>query len=245
MGSDNTCPLWMMSFGDCMSLLVTFFVMLLAFTPTEEAKLAEALNAMKGALGLAQTMNVSEEVMNYDAIGRVKGKAPLAKWLTVSELSKVLPDAQLAADRFGRAQVGGAKKMVEIMMLEEGLAFIVHTDDVFREGNAEFIGKEYDELWRQIGGFATLMQNEVRVVCAAGKDGAADEVRRGMVGLSIERASKIEARLAAPGLCDPGRISISGKITDNPESRIEVVILGMRLGKEMSTEEIIVREKWN
>ena len=110
--------MWMMSFGDCMSLLVTFFVMLIAFTPREEANLIDTLNAMKGALGaVSSPVALSADAMRYDSICLIKGKSPKARWLTVDQLSKVMPDAELAVERFGRPQVGGAKKMVYVMML--------------------------------------------------------------------------------------------------------------------------------
>ena len=46
------CPGWMMTFGDCMSLLVTFFVMLIAFSTLEEARLAAMIGVLQGAFGV-------------------------------------------------------------------------------------------------------------------------------------------------------------------------------------------------
>ena len=51
-GDSSGCPLWMMTFGDCMSLLVTFFVMLIAFTNTETDRLLDMLGGMRCALGI-------------------------------------------------------------------------------------------------------------------------------------------------------------------------------------------------
>ena len=40
------CPGWMMTFGDCMSLLVTFFVMMIAFSSMEEERLAAMIGVL-------------------------------------------------------------------------------------------------------------------------------------------------------------------------------------------------------
>lgn len=250
MANDPVCPMWMMSFGDCMSLLVTFFVMLIAFTNMEEDKLTEALSAMKGALGVVDRPVIVSEAIEYDSVSRIKGQANRARWLTVSQLSSVLPDAELAVERFGRAQIGGAKKMVYVAMLEEGLAFIVHTESVFLEGTTEFKGKDYDELWQQISGFVSHMDNEVRVVCASSADAVlkTDKIKS-IEGLCIARASAVDEELRSRGGLQEHRVSIAGKViklSDDqmPSDRLEIIIMGKRITRGMTPEEIIVRDKW-
>lgn len=233
-----------------MSLLVTFFVMLIAFTEVEEAKLTEALTGMKGALGGVDRPVIVSEAIEYDSVSRIKGLARRARWLTVRQLSNVLPDAELAVERFGRAQVGGAKKLVYVAMLDEGLAFIVHTESVFRDGTTEFRDRDYDELWQQIASFVSLMDNEIRVVCTLSSDAVVitDEVKSAE-GLCIARASAVDERLRRSGALEEDRTSISGKlITMESESRgaerLEIIILGKRMTRGMTPEEIIVRDKW-
>jgi flagellar motor protein MotB len=241
----------MVSFGDCMSLLVTFFVMLIAFTPKEDAKLMEVLNAMKGALGVVQAPVIGHaDAMNYDSRGLIKGRSQKAKWLTVDQLSKVMPDAELAVERFGRPQVGGAKKMVYVMMLEEGLAFVVHAKSVFKEGTVEFQDNEYKDLWVQIAGFVGGMDNEIRVVSALSPDAVVSSGRaKTVIGLCIERASAVEAEIVKSGKLSAGRVSIGGKEGRGvdgglPAARLEIIILGKRVSRDITPEEIIVRGQW-
>jgi chemotaxis protein MotB len=251
MSDPPTCPLWMMSFGDCMSLLVTFFVMLIAFTETEDANLMETLNAMKGALGIVSSpVAVSADAMKFDSIGLIKGKSKRVKWLTVDQLSQVMPDAELAVDRFGRPQVGGAKKMVSVMMLEEGLAFVVHAESVFKKGTVEFDGNGYSDLWDQIGGFVGRLDNEIRVVCTLPPNAEVLSPRvKTVVGLCIERAAIVESAIVASGGIVGERLSIGGKVVEAvggelPASRLEIIILGKRVLRAISPEEIIVRGQW-
>jgi len=45
-------PAWMVTFGDLMSLLLTFFVLLLSFSVMEESKVSQAIESIQGALGV-------------------------------------------------------------------------------------------------------------------------------------------------------------------------------------------------
>lgn len=48
-------PAWMVTFGDLMSLLLTFFVLLLSFSVMEESKVSLAIASIQGALGVMDT----------------------------------------------------------------------------------------------------------------------------------------------------------------------------------------------
>lgn len=250
MADQPTCPMWMMSFGDCMSLLVTFFVMLIAFTNLEEAKLVETLNAMKGALGAAEKPIMVKKPIEYDSTSTVRGRAQRAKWLTVGELSKILPDAEMAVKRFGRAQVGGPKKLVYVTMFDEGLAFIVHAESVFKPETAEIKGRDYEELWSQVGHFVSKIDNEVRIVCTAPFGSKVDtRLARTAVGMCIERAAVIEEKMRMASGLGSDRFSITGKESEGygdevPAERVEIIVLGKRMIESMTPEEIIVRNKW-
>jgi len=47
-------PVWLTTFGDAMSLMLTFFVMLFAATSFNKSKIEPALGSLKGALGIMQ-----------------------------------------------------------------------------------------------------------------------------------------------------------------------------------------------
>ena len=59
------CPLWMLTLGDCISLLVTFFVMLLSFSSPNSDQLADAIGGMKGALGMMNSGNAPSKAINF------------------------------------------------------------------------------------------------------------------------------------------------------------------------------------
>ena len=45
-------PAYMTTYGDMMTLLLTFFVLLLSFSSMQEAKFRRAIGSLKGALGV-------------------------------------------------------------------------------------------------------------------------------------------------------------------------------------------------
>jgi chemotaxis protein MotB len=49
----NHAPAWMVTYGDLMSLMLTFFIMLVSFSEVRRGKLEEALHSIQGAMGNA------------------------------------------------------------------------------------------------------------------------------------------------------------------------------------------------
>lgn len=58
---EPTAPFWMMTYGDVMTLLLTFFVLLLSFSSIQEAKFQEAIGALAAAFGV---LNKAEAVLD-------------------------------------------------------------------------------------------------------------------------------------------------------------------------------------
>jgi len=55
-------PLWMVTYGDMMSLLLTFFVLLVSFSTIQEAKFYEAIKSLQGALGVLKSPPTAVEM---------------------------------------------------------------------------------------------------------------------------------------------------------------------------------------
>ena len=49
---ESLAPTWMLTLGDCISLLVTFFVLLISFSSMDEEKLMSVMGVFQGALGV-------------------------------------------------------------------------------------------------------------------------------------------------------------------------------------------------
>ena len=251
-GDGNTCPLWMMTFGDCMSLLVTFFVMLIAFTNTETQQLLEMLGGLRGALGITPS---SQPVAIIDPTAtRMGGLSAREEWLSLEELSALIPDARMAVKRFGRPRVGDTHRHLIVQMLEEGMVFIISATPLFGQGEAVLLTGN-DEMLHQIGAFAARFENEVQIIGVVPESTA---VRgpglKSPRGLAIARTMAVREALCRMPLLSPDRFSVGSKAGDvtggSPgeeplfAQRIEIVIVGRRVFEDMSAEEIVVKDKW-
>ncbi len=58
---NNTAPNWMTTFSDLMSLLLTFFVLLLSMASLDQQRVKEALGSLRGALGVLEQGTKTEE----------------------------------------------------------------------------------------------------------------------------------------------------------------------------------------
>jgi chemotaxis protein MotB len=246
---DATCPLWMMTFGDCMSLLVTFFVMLISFTNLEEEKLMDMIGSLKGALGVGPTFRVIDDIPHQ----RMTGESPTPNWLSIDELSAVLPDARLITRRFGRPQPGGVRLDVIVRMLEDGMAFIVRANPLFEPGRAIPV-PGHEDLFAQVGGFLSGFQNEVRVIGVVSERMAVlDDHARTPQGLGLARAEIIQERLVEHGRLDPARFGLGAlligaagedAVTNLPDERIEIILIGRDPARDVSPEAIVIQDQW-
>jgi chemotaxis protein MotB len=64
-------PMWVVTYGDMMSLLMTFFVLLLSFSTISEEKISQARTSFNGALGLLPKFNaITQPVPNPQSLAR-------------------------------------------------------------------------------------------------------------------------------------------------------------------------------
>lgn len=275
------CPAWMMTFGDTISLLATFFVMLIAFANFEDEKLVELFGALKGALGVTPMATAPDprEVKEFAYYEHIRGLAAEAiekRWLTVDQLSAIIPEARMALKKFGRPGVG-EDKYVTVSMLEEGVVFIIYVKPLFKPGAAELLPGN-GEMLQEIGAFIKALANEIQIIGVVNQNmeirsPTADTPR----GVGIERALAIANALVKecdfsrsrfgigarvervrPSTPDEASASLGRNLRAAPtglrmmeakrqktgEERMEIIIAGRKIFKELSPEEVVVRGKW-
>ena len=248
------CPLWMLTFGDCMSLLVTFFVMLIAFSNTEEHKLMELIGALKGGLGMTPIM---EDTPGQSRVSQnLKMTAGSAKQLTLlshDELSKISSHEQIVERKYANSNVGGTPVEIMVHLLDEGLALIIHTDTVFKKGTAEFI-EGTDGLWLSFADLADRLNCEIRVVGVVPSDMKIVTTKVNTPwGLATKRAQAVEETLMKECGYPAERFSIGVRVEDPMQEitalaedllpdRIELILMGYRPSIEVTPESIIIRD---
>ena len=223
------CPAWMMTFGDCMSLLVTFFVMLIAFSSLEEAKLAALVGVLRGAFGAVEhrqyhgavertAITDIDRARETELEHNLRGEEESIRFLTPEEMATALPDfineirpqaTEIIADR------------ILIQMLDEGISIVLQTTDLFREGSVEW-NQDFNALWEGISWLLVGRDNDIRVTSVTG---VGVQVNRDVAatswGLGILRADSIARELQAVMRAKPARFAIGVQLYEDRHGRIK------------------------
>ena len=87
---EPSAPFWMVTYSDMVTLLLTFFILLLSFAELDEIKFEEAAHSLKGALGvLAGQQSPRRNKTNNDSFSEVDMLRRRELYSSVAELQKV------------------------------------------------------------------------------------------------------------------------------------------------------------
>lgn len=123
-------PAWMVTFGDMMSLLLTFFVLLLSFSSMDRVKFKEIAGSLEQAFGVQKAephqVKPAGSTMVFTDNAASKSEAAI-----MSRLEEVKSAA--------RARKAGAEGKVDIEVFEDyrGIVLQVGDGDMFHQGRAE------------------------------------------------------------------------------------------------------------
>lgn len=156
-------PLWVVTFGDMVSLLVTFFVLLYTFSTTEESKLGAAMGAWRGSDGVmtSRQNQASGGVKPYEGI-------------VSTELAKAGPgkppvNRELEEERelFGKVQSSEFNVPVDLDRSDGALRIRIAGDRLFPAGKIR-INAEGQQVGKEIGLLYRIMP--VRIIVEAHVD---------------------------------------------------------------------------
>lgn len=127
-------PLWIVTYGDLMTLLLTFFVLLLSFSAIKMDSFRAAMGSLREALGVFQG---SQSVLYApaDVTSNIPTKAEILK--ATAEIRALLRERNL-------------EKMVEMELTGEGIRFKLNSSLLFGSGRAELNADVFD-LMENIG----------------------------------------------------------------------------------------------
>jgi len=120
-------PAWLTTFSDLMSLLLTFFVMLVAFATFEDKKIKEAIVSLRGAFGIMRPAEnvVNEKVTKKDAL------------LNVDKKKGDTEDDQKKKAKIQEMIKNSPADKVEMEETKEGIAVIALSPVFFDPGSAQ------------------------------------------------------------------------------------------------------------
>ena len=159
-----TCPEWMMTMGDCMSLLLTFFVLLLTFSTTSKSKLMDVIGVMKGAFSFMKAEMVKDETAYNensfdDDEQRHIYNPPESTSMRLSTNSVMRWQRKINENL---SEVG-FKHPLNVKRLEEGLVIEVAVEDIFFENSSKLTFKGTKFL-NEVAALSKNVINEVRIM---------------------------------------------------------------------------------
>ncbi len=104
--SEPSAPAWVVTYGDMMSLLLTFFVLLISFSTISEREFTQAVMSLRGALGV---LDKTTGVLKFMSAPRKTRRE------AVEEMRR------LARELERRMQISGMEKDIDVSLnLEQG-----------------------------------------------------------------------------------------------------------------------------
>lgn len=174
------CPSWMLTFGDCMSLLLCFFVMLMTFTTTEAAKLSTVIGSFQGAFGI--TPPVTDKVRNSidrpesseGSGGEVSSGQKEQLKVNTEDMSSVRLRDMKVKNRYSDFKESlttlGFKNIVTTQHVMEGIESKVPFSDLFK-GNTDELRPNATKWFGALEGLSGSMGNELRLkICFSPND---------------------------------------------------------------------------
>ena len=233
------CPAWMTTFSDLMSLLLTFFVLLLSMASLDQKKIKEALGSLQGALGVLEggfKTEVSKELI-LPSVGITPPKKLVMERLKKWAYHAFRPGrGQAFRNREGYIKSKETEKgPVEVRETKEGIVVSVMGGVLFDPGDA-VLKPEGKKLLDSLIPLLKNLNYPIRI------EGHTDDTP--VVGgkyksnweLSVARAISVLRYLISKGL-DPKKMSVAGYgpykpiyPNDTPEHRarnrrVDIVIL--------------------
>lgn len=202
--SEDDSQAWALSYGDMMTLLLTFFVLIVSFSTTELIKFRQAMGSLKGSVGVLLEQDgssiIHRERLSRPAIMETKVQVENDQNVQIKEK---IDEIVTSSMRWNIADGIG------VDMREEGVNFRFSDKLLFDIGSAELRPTVY-EILDKIGTMIDLFYCEVRV------EGHTDNlpIYTGSYNsnweLSSERATSVARYFVEQRHIDPTRIVTVG-----------------------------------
>jgi chemotaxis protein MotB len=143
-------PPWMATYADMVTLLLTFFVLLLSFATMEQVKFNVAMTSLRGALGVLNSrQGVSVPVSNMPQFQIGRGRLDQVVEQMVQQIQSELRQMNLA-------------DLLQVNQTRDRLHFTLSEPLLFESGRAE-VRQEADEILSVIAEIINMIPFEVRV----------------------------------------------------------------------------------
>ncbi len=217
------CPEWMVTYGDMMTLLLCFFVILVAISEVKEEKFHEVVESIRQYLGWDSSPMVEPGEGRASSLRKEISRV-------MNEMASPRPEGAPARSTLGQH--------VMVQTVEEGHKITIGGKVLFEEGSAELMVSAYgvlDRVVEIIKGYPNKLEIRGHTAIEVLPEGGRYE---DLFDLAYARAKSVHAYLMAQGV-EPRRLRLySGGPFDRPKSNLTYE------GKESNRSvEIIISEE--
>lgn len=145
---EKGAPKWVVTFGDMMSLLLTFFVLLLSFSTTDIVKYKRMTGSIKESFGVAQT--------SPDHV------TPLGETITSQKINIPRTQAQLASIRAKAAKTAREEDEIDVESGANWFRIKIDGDALFDSGSFT-VKPEAGEILDQVAGYINSFDGTVKI----------------------------------------------------------------------------------
>ncbi|MBN1522361.1 MAG: flagellar motor protein MotB [Candidatus Aureabacteria bacterium] len=213
-------PAWMVTYGDLMSLLLTFFVLIVSFSSIQEVEFAKAMGSLKGALGSLNLPKTELKLLRRDeprplsTFFRFVRKAEITSrteqklQYDVKEYNQRVELLDYVEEITTYAQKMGISDRVTTDFTEEGFLISMPSEFLFESGSAEVKTEAYPFL-RKVSALLKRIDYAIQVEGHTDDRSISNEKFPSNWELSASRAVAVVKLLTRMGI-PPERLSAVG-----------------------------------
>lgn len=239
-------PEWLAAFGDLMSLLLCFFVLLLSMSSMDAKKVSEAIGSLAGAMSVLEG-GVKTEVSKQ----RIQESTPIESQDETSETVNLVNEAVAEMNEMKEKGKGPSVTLEES---QDGFVIQLPASLLFREGSAKIEEEDALLFLKRIAMIVEQLPNEVEVSVRGHTDDSVpgrNSPYRDNWELSSARAISVLQELMIDGIM-PERLHAAGfsqyrPLTTNATAegreknrRVELHFFGVKSDKKPAAEKNIL-----
>lgn len=200
---------WVLAYGDLITLLMTFFVLIISLTEIDKEDLAKMLNFNKGiGKNFVSAELMDTGLFNEKVVNRIKLD------LEDDELPSPLNDLDFISEELVVfITKNDLAKAVDLKRTEKGFMIIIKADILFESGGAELRDK-YLYLLDELAELLSKTTNDVKITGHT-DDRYSDNDNVGDK-LSIARATRVCSYFIEDGMLEPVRFGVVGYGSHRP-----------------------------
>jgi chemotaxis protein MotB len=197
---EEGAPAWMVTFGDLMSLLLCFFVLMLSFSEMESNKYRVVSGSLKNAFGIQRKKPVFESPKGQKMIAKEFDQA-----IVLIKVQDVVdPILNELEDEFQEF-----REFVDVSVEEDQVTIRMLGEATFDTGQAK-LKEEFLPLLLKIGEVLSKTRGEIIIAGHTDNVPLSGGAFKSNLGLSMARAGSVAEFLLKATSIDPRRLSTMG-----------------------------------